>query len=626
MTGLCQVKPKTMKKIYTAIILFFFLVNLTSFAQAPNWVWANSVGGTDQQPDISCITTDGSGNSYVTGFYLNTIIFGDDTLTSNGTDNIFVVKYDSAGNILWARTAGGTGRDVSYAISIDASDNIYVTGGFNSPAIIFGNTTLVNGTGSEMVFIAKYDASGNVLWAVSAEGINSDEGYGISSVANGNFYLTGYFNTPTITLGSYTLTNNGTDNIFVVKYDSAGNILWARTAGGTGRDVSYALTTDATGNAYVTGYFTSPILTFGSNTLLNSTGNEMYFIAKYDASGNPVWAQGGGDADNSTGQNLNTDVKGHVYLTGTYGSSSIVFGLDTLSGGSAFIVKYDSAGNVLLASEGINIGQNMSITANEEVFVTGSTIGINGWIPFLSKYDSAFNMLWRKNAGSLMRDDYGYGITTDAYGNAYVTGNFSSPTITFDSITLSNSDGNGNNYAFFIAKIGTCITPVSPTNTTVIAAQTIDSGNITTLSANGVGTLGWYSASVGGNYLGAGGSFITPVLGATTTFYVQDSTCGASPRTAIIVTVNPPTTNVAAINESHNISIFPNPSTGDFIFSGVKSGYSLEVYNVLGEVIYASLIDKSDYQLNLNGKAKGVYFYKITDKTNFVQQGKIIIE
>jgi len=614
-----------MKKLLPVAILTILTSSLC-FAQSPNFEWAKSVGGTDQQADISCIITDGSGNSYVTGFYQNIIVFANDTFTSAGNTDIFVVKYDSAGNVLWARSVGGTIGDVSYGISMDASDNVYVTGGFNSPTISFGNTTLVNGTGSEMVFIAKYDASGNVLWAERAEGINSAEGYGISSVANGNFYLAGYFNTSTITFGSYTLTNNGTDNIFVVKYDSAGNVLWARSAGGTGEDISYALTTDAIGNAYVTGYFTSSSITFGSTTLVNSTGNEMYFIAKYDASGNPVWAQGGGNADNSTGQNIITDAKDHVYLTGTYGSTSIIFGQDTLSGGSAFIVKYDSAGTVLLASEGINIGYNMSINANEDIFVTGSTIGSNGWIPFVSKYDSVFNMLWVKNVGSLMRDDYGYGISMDASDNIYVTGNFSSPTIIFDSIILTNSNGIGDNYAFFIAKIGTCITPVSPTNTTVIAAQTIDSGNVTTLTVNGVGMVSWYNASTGGSFLGAGSTFSTPVLTATTTFYAQDSTCESSSRTAITVTVNSPATGVQIINNSDNITVYPNPSSGEFLFSGVKIGYSMEVYNVLGEIIYTSIIDKSNYQINLSGRGKGIYFYRVTENNAPIQRDKIIVE
>jgi len=614
-------------KILISVAILTILTSSLCFAQSPNFEWAKSVGGPDQQANISCLTTDAQGNSYVTGFYHNTIVFGNDTLPPQvNYDNIFVVKYDSAGNVLWARSAGGTISTVSYAISLDASDNVYVTGGFNSPTITFGNTTLVNGTGSEIIFIAKYDSSGNVLWAKSAEGINSAEGYGISSVANGNFYLAGYFNTPTITLGSYTLTNNGTDNIFVVKYDSAGNVLWAKSVGGTGEDISYALTTDAIGNAYVTGYFTSSSITFGGTTLVNSTGNEMYFIAKYDASGNPVWAQGGGNADNSTGQNIITDAKDHVYLTGTYGSASIVFGLDTLSGGSAFIVKYDSAGNVLLASEGINIGNNMSVNANENIFVTGSTIGSNGWIPFVSKYDSVFNMLWVKNVGSLMRDDYGYDISMDASGNVYVTGNFSSPTIIFDSITLTNSNGSGNNYAFFIAKIGTCITPVSPTNTTVIAAQTIDSGNVTTLTVNGVGMVSWYTASTGGSFLGAGSTFSTPVLTTTTTFYAQDSTCESSSRTAITVTVNSPATGVQIINNGDNITVYPNPSSGEFLFSEVKIGYSMSVYNVLGEIIYTSIIDKSNYQINLSGRGKGIYFYRVTENNAPIQQGKIIVE
>ena len=153
-------------------------------------------------------------------FYSSYITFGSTILTNRGGGDIFVVKYDPSGNVLWAKSAGETGGEWGLGISTDASGNIVVTGGFGSPSITFGSTILTNG-GIANIFVVKYDPSGNVLWAKSAGGTGDDDGYGISTDASGNIVVTGSFESPTITFGSTILTNGGSSDIFVVKLSSA---------------------------------------------------------------------------------------------------------------------------------------------------------------------------------------------------------------------------------------------------------------------------------------------------------------------------------------------------------------------------------------------------------------------
>gem|GEM_PF-2307339 len=137
-----------------------------------------------------------------------------------------------------------------------------------------------------------------------------------------------------------------------------------------------------------------------------------------------------------------------------------------------------------------------------------------------------------------------------------------------------------------------CALPVSPTNTTSSLNLVICSGDNTTLTASGIASLGWYSSPSGGSYLGGGSSFSTPVLTSNTSFYVQDSTCGSSVRTQIMVTVNPLPTVV--INAS-NTSLCAGQSL-------VLTGGGASTYNWAGGVIDgASFVPTSTNTYSLTG-------------------------
>ena len=445
-------------KFFTIVLLAFIGLSSNTNAQSPNWIWAKSAGGTGSDWGKS-ISTDANGNSYITGYFSSpTITFGSTTLTNANPDSsdIFVVKYDGAGNVLWAKSAGGPIWDCGNSISTDANGNSYITGQFSSPTITFGSTTLTN-AGDNDIFVVKYDGAGNVLWAKSAGGTYTDSGNSISTDASGNSYITGSFFSPTITFGSTTLTNAGGSDIFVVKYDGAGNVLWAKSAGGTGSGIGTSISIDASGNSYITGYFFSPTITFGSTTLTNA-GSDDIFVVKYDGAGNVLWAKSAGGTNDDYGNSISTDANGNSYITGSFTSSTIAFGSTTLTNTSAsqsdlFVVKYDGAGNVLWAkSAGGNeydYGYSISTNANGNSYITGGfgnsisfgnttlTSGGSNDI-FVVKYDGAGNVLWAKSAGGTY-SDFGSSISIDANGNSYITGGFSSPIITFGSTTLTTA-------------------------------------------------------------------------------------------------------------------------------------------------------------------------------------------
>ncbi len=279
-----------MKKVITISLLALIgLSNLVN-AQVPNWAWAKSAGGTKDDYGRS-VSTDASGNVFVTGhFDSKTIVFGTTTLTnannSGNTNDIFIVKYNAAGNVLWAKSAGGIDGDQGYGVSTDASGNVFVTGHFNSATIAFGTTTLTNADNSgntDDIVIVKYDANGNVLWAKLAGRTQDDYSYSVSTDAGGNVFMTGIFYSDTITFGTTSLTNAGPnyEDIFIVKYDASGNVLWAKSAGGTSDEGGFSVSTDAGGNVFMAGYFRSATIPFGSTTLTNAGGGVTdIFIAK----------------------------------------------------------------------------------------------------------------------------------------------------------------------------------------------------------------------------------------------------------------------------------------------------------------------------------------------------------
>jgi len=273
---------------------------LAKFDANGNALWAKSIGGTDFEQAWS-IAVDNSGNSFISGFFDSPkFIIGNDTLNHSGyQDNLFIAKFDTNGNTLWANTAtnvGGTVNDdgaVAYAVATDASGNAYLTGSFFCPTLIIGaySLSLSSPPGDGEIFLAKYDANGNVQWAKCAGGVNDDRSASVAVSASGNAYITGYFDSPSITFAPYTLTNVSTDHddMYLVKYDNSGIVLWAKNAigtfnGGGSNGTSVAVTKNSE-EIYVAGYFSDTTLVFDTITLMPSVPyNTNLFLAKISGS------------------------------------------------------------------------------------------------------------------------------------------------------------------------------------------------------------------------------------------------------------------------------------------------------------------------------------------------------
>ncbi|HEX6426137.1 MAG TPA: SBBP repeat-containing protein, partial [Niastella sp.] len=224
---------------FACVQSFFLCLCLLQTAEAQNLVFAKgftnsaSLGSSTNRG----IVLDGAGNRYITGYFNGAVDFdpgaGTQNLTSAGSNDIFLAKYDASGNYVWAKGMGGIGFEMGYSLAVDASGNSYITGQFTGTVDFDpgSGTQNLTTTGNADIFLAKYDASGNYMWAQQIGATNNDIGYALAVDASGNSYITGYFN-GTVDFdpgaGTQDLISTGNADIFLAKYDASGNYVWAK--------------------------------------------------------------------------------------------------------------------------------------------------------------------------------------------------------------------------------------------------------------------------------------------------------------------------------------------------------------------------------------------------------------
>jgi hypothetical protein len=214
------------------------------------------------------------------------ISFGNNVILSQ-TD-VFVACYDSAGYAQWARGAETQDIYPMYGTSVASSPTGYVyTVGFTfeDQDLLFGNTLL----SGHNAYITKYSPAGTLQWVKGIAANSADIAYGLAVDEDNNVYVSGHFSSLAI-FGNDTVGSAGGDDIMVVKLDSNGNMIWWKTAGGTGGDASYSLATDNNGFVYLTGYIGSAPANFGPYSASTTGGRDMYLAKLSQTTGLPVTA------------------------------------------------------------------------------------------------------------------------------------------------------------------------------------------------------------------------------------------------------------------------------------------------------------------------------------------------
>jgi hypothetical protein len=295
-----------------------------------NIIWAKTYGGTDVDGASSVQQTSDGG--YIVGG--GTYSFG------AGSADIFLIKTDVNGNIIWAKTYGGT--DYDWATSVRQTyDGGYIVAG------------VTGSFGSWDIFLIKTDANGNLSWAKTYGGTYGEGASSVQQTSDGGYIVAGI--TWSFGAGDY--------DIFLIKTDANGNIIWAKTYGGTSDDWAYFVQQTSDGGYIVAGW----TLSFGA-------GNSDIFLIKMDANGSITWTKtyGGGSHDGASSVQQTSD-GGYIVAGGTYS-----FGADSVD---IFLVKTDANGNI----------GSCSIVRSVSPAVTTPSPTVNTPSPFVSSVSPTVN-------------------------------------------------------------------------------------------------------------------------------------------------------------------------------------------------------------------------------------------
>ena len=550
-------------------------------ASQPNLVFAEAIGNSSQEDRSRALYTDASGNCFLTGSFTGITDFDPSaataTLSAAGQSDIFFAKYNNNGVYQWAFGMGGILQETGYSVNVDNFGNIFITGRFEGtvdfdPSVNFSN---LSSNGSGDIFVAKYNSNGAYQWAIAIGSVSDDAGLGLSNDAQGNCYITGYYNNALdfdASAAVYSLPSTGQD-AFVAKYNAGGLFQWAIHLDGSPSDAGESIKCAASGNCCLTGSFVGtadfdPSPGIASVATPSTSANT--FLAQYDNNGNYNWAFNISSNHFNRGNALALDAAGNIFVIGTIGGGGAQTADFDPSGNTAllplfsyapttYLAKYSSSGIYQWAflmggASGIDRGNAINCDASGACYISGYFGSLTDFDPspaisylwgsglqfiYVAKYDNNGAYQWAFRIGNSFINDVSHnlGIGNDLAGNTYLTGPPHPPAVDFDpnsgTYNLSGSH-------VFLAKYSSCGAPSPPTVLTNSLSQIICANTSTSLSAIGSGTIGWFASPSTTASIGTGTTLVTPVLSTGIyTFYAGAITCTNSvSKTAITVTVN----------------------------------------------------------------------------------------
>ena len=444
-----------MKKAYTLAISLSISVSVAIPAHSQTIQWLRGILGHGSN-DGQAVAIDSSGNCYATGWIQDTAYFDPDhrPLISDGNLNGFLVKYDANGNILWLKKFSGPADVAPNGLAIDAFGNCFVTGAFLDTVkfpTLSGSFDL-SSAGSADIFIAKYDSNGNFIWAKRAGGTLWDDGVVISAAPSGVFAIAGDFegtsefgNLPN--LETIKSASDTAYDLFVALYNPDGSLQWVAEGGGPATDHGNAVAVSNDNTVYAGGTFEDTATWINGFKTFVSAGSSDDILLKLTATGSPGWATriGGHREDFLNGISV---ADGKCYFiarngngvqpppdTVTYDSSGLEVALDGLGPEKkiGMLAAFDASSGFRLWEQNVNVNGYCNPTAlaqspDRKLFVAGefqdtvsfsyssdSTTKISRGADdlYLSEWDTSGVLKWVNTGGSI-GNDFVYGIAADS--------------------------------------------------------------------------------------------------------------------------------------------------------------------------------------------------------------------
>lgn len=457
-----------MMRIILGVLIFLSLPNYAVCVDL-DWQWALTAGQTtavrgliiDQQEDI-CFT----------GSFSPQLELPDTTLISYGLGDLFVAKVDQSGDFIWIRQFGGEYGDQGIAITRDSENNILVAGEFFSNCIEFSPFVLYNNWQTPYldqamsdIFLLKLNSLGEVIWATSAGGILDDHVIAVAVDEFDHIYLTGTFWSDPVHFDLITLDNTGNKDIYLAAFSSNGSVLWADRPIDTGQDDVWDLGIDNLGRIFIAGGFRGNTISFGPHTLVNTSADTDLFLCRYNNSGEAEWLLGAIGEDWDQISTIAFNDSDNLYFCGHFSSDSLIIAGTTLylspsqgfnrdlvlgkldlsgvpqwfrtTSGKAWIYPGDIIWDpdYGLFISGTFTGNNFG---NEIIFGNTTIEEISSYDLFLVHYDSLGIDTWSAAYGSQYMD-FAQDLGVSASG-LVLAANFDGPEIQFDEISLNHAN------------------------------------------------------------------------------------------------------------------------------------------------------------------------------------------
>ena len=682
-----------MKKVVFIFYSLFFFHSL--FSQEAGFNWVKSIGSSSGE-DVRGFCLDEDGNSYVTGIFSETIDFDPSPeifeLIPAGSSDFYIVKYDPTGNFLWAKSIGNTGSDVSDDIYVDASNNVFITGYFSLTVDFdpdFGTYELTALGGGDC-FILKLNTEGEFIFARSFGDGLTERGAGIITDESGNIYVTGTYQ-GTVDFdpgfGIFDITSVGEEDVFIQKLDADGNLIWAKSIGGANEEKVSSIKVDSDENIYIAGTyegtcdFNPEVPTF----LQTSLGFFDNYILKLNSSGLFDWAITFGGTLGDAINDLELDNEGNLYSTGHY-SLTVDFnpgvGVNSYTSMGTldiFIQKIDSEGGFIWAKSfggsDQDRGYGIKLDASNNVYTTGLFSESVDFNPnagvfnlnsagesdiFLQKLDADGNFIWTKRIGGIGIDE-GNALDISSEGNIYLAGVFEN-TVDFNAgVGEFNLSSNGE-WDIFILKLNACspnatndvinscisytwingttyyednnsatltLTNMLGCDSVVTLDLTINEVDITTTAIGGVlnsnatgATYQWLDCNDAYSEIaGAINQTYTPIDDGD---YAVKVTIGSCTDTSACIVVDG-----VGLNDNEELSqihLYPNPNNGLFnINLGQVQATLIQISSANGTIIYSNSKNLTGiHQIAINISV-GLYFVDVWTESGTYQM-KLVVE
>ena len=619
---------RILKLTLSILFLLSFTFSSKIFSQ-PTYSSHKNFGGTGNDA-ANKVLFDSNGNQFIVGSFSGTVDFdpnqGVNNLTSNGSDDMFILKLDNLSNFLWAKSIGGSGSDGISNVVINNQGEIIFTGIFQKNVDLDPGAGTFNLTaaGAEDFVVEKLDNNGNFIFCKVVSGPFSDIVTNLKLDSFGNIYSVGWFtgsNTdfdPGAT--SFPLTATGTCDAFIWKLDPNGNLLWAKKIGGSGIDGAQGLDIDQQGNVFVSGDFMSTTdFDPGSGTFnITSIGSSDAYVVKLNSNGNFIWTIRVGGSLSESAFRIACDLNGSVYIGGNFNGTADfdpgngTYNITSQGQNDIFLMKVDAGGNFQWAKTIGGSGQeylrDITLESGSHFYVSGifqNTVDLDPGLSvssftssglddsFYSLFDQNGNQVWVKSIGS-NGNDYIYN-TFGHQGNIYITGAFSN-TADFDPNSgIQNLISNGLQDAFVLK--------LNSNSCTYTFYDTVTVYQYDTLVTN-----------------------ITVYDTITTTIY--DTLLTTVTDTLIINT----TLSLPSPNNENTIKIYPNPASDHITIDNgnfsAMAGYSIKITNNAGQQVFQNSINQAQFNVDLSTwSGNGLYFVHLIDsQNNTVTIRKIVLQ